>query len=293
MSDKMNKNNVSVVIATLGEVALHGTIESLNNGSLVPTEILICIPEENAANIAILNYSNVKILKTSIRGQVAQRVIGFQNAVCPYVLQLDDDVILDFLCLENLLSVLMSEPDLAVGPMLYNNLTKEYHSFLVPDDNDCVWFNKLFYFVANGRRGYQPGKISKSGINFGILEFPGTFYDVDWLCGGCVLHRKENLILHNYYPISGKAYAEDLFHSKLLRGNNIILVRSGEAKCYVDFSSSKGGGVQNFLRNFMKAVVPMKLFMRFNNGNLWHLYLILLFILIRHVLRYVCEKVNK
>ena len=44
---------------------------------------------------------------------------------------------------------------------------------------------------------------------------------------------------YNYYPLKGKAYGEDLFHSVILTNNGIKLVRLGRAKCYVDFSSNK------------------------------------------------------
>jgi GT2 family glycosyltransferase len=287
----MENKNISVIIATLGEVSLKGTIESLNEGSIVPLEILICIPEEYAFNVRHLTYPNVQIIETDGRGQVFQRMVGFQKAKFPFVLQLDDDIVLDFYCLENLVEVLISKPNIAVGPKLFDLETGEYHSFLIPDDFKCNWFNKLFYFVANGKSGYQPGKISRSGINFGLPEFPGTFYDIDWLCGGCLLHRRENLVLTNYYPVSGKAYAEDLFHSKLLRDKNIVLVRSGEAKCYVDFSSSKGGGLLKFLRSSWKPSIAMRAFVRSINGSLLHLYVINFLILIRYVLRYIKKNI--
>tara|TARA_B100001059_G_scaffold232917_1_gene271725 strand:- start:107 stop:964 length:858 start_codon:yes stop_codon:yes gene_type:complete len=277
----MINKNVSVVIATLGEVSLKETIESLNNSSIVPKEILICIPQEYAKNVKHLSYSNVKILKTKVRGQVAQRVVGFQNATFPYVLQLDDDITLDLYCLEKLLETVISKKNIAAGPKLFDHLTKEYHSFLIPTNTKLVWFNKMFYFLANGKSGFQPGKISKSGINFGIPETPNTFHDVDWLSGGCLMHRKENLILTNYFPCNGKAYAEDLFHSKLLRDNNVILVRSGEAKCYVDFTSSKGGGWLNTIRNIPKSLKPMKIFVNSINGSVIRLYLITFLFYIR------------
>jgi GT2 family glycosyltransferase len=285
-------NEVSVVIATLGLTSLNQTIISLNMGSLVPKEILICIPEKYAANIENLNYENVKIFITNVQGQVAQRALGFQHAQYPYVLQLDDDVKLDYFCLENLLSVLKCRLNVAVGPMLYDSLTKEYHSYLIPSCDSRSWFSSLFYYVANGRRGYQPGKISKSGINFGLPEFPGTFYDVDWLCGGCLLHRKENLVLTNFYPLPGKAYAEDLFHSNLLRSKKIVLVRCGDAKCYVDFSSSKGGSALKFVRNFWKSTIALKILFKSNNGKVAHLYLISIFLFIRIILKNINQKIG-
>ena len=57
-----NLHDLSVVIATLGETSLKLTIESINNGSVVPKEILICVPEEYAKNLEIFSFSNVKIL---------------------------------------------------------------------------------------------------------------------------------------------------------------------------------------------------------------------------------------
>tara|TARA_B100000780_G_scaffold276426_1_gene244968 strand:- start:1477 stop:2346 length:870 start_codon:yes stop_codon:yes gene_type:complete len=281
MNSNIKSKDISVVIATLGETSLKLTIESINNGSFVPKEILICIPEEYAKNLESFSFSNVKILKTKVRGQVAQRAVGFQTVRFPYVLQMDDDINLDFYCIEELLKTTSSSSNVAAGPMLFDHLTKEYHSFLIPVSNKFVLFNKLFYFVANGKHGYQPGKISKSGINFGIPETPSTFHDVDWLCGGCLMHRKENLILTNYYPLSGKAYSEDLFHSKLLRDNKVILVRSGEAKCYVDFSSSKGGSWLNIIRNFSKPIIPMKIFVKSINGSIIRMYLVNFLIIVR------------
>ena len=290
MNSNIKSKDVSVVIATLGETSLKLTIESINNGSFVPKEILICIPKEYAKNLESFSFSNVKILKTKVRGQVAQRAVGFQTARFPYVLQMDDDIELDFYCIEELLKTVSSSPNVAAGPKLFDLLTKEYHSFLNPDSIKLVWFNKLFYFLANGKSGYQPGEISKSGLNFGIPETPDTFYDVDWLPGCCIMHRKENLIFQNYYPVSGKAYGEDLFHSKLLRDNNVILIRSGKAKCYVDFSSSRGGSWINIIKNFSKPMIPMKIFAKSINANIYHLYLVNFFVIFRLILIKIFNK---
>ena len=95
------------------------------------------------------------------------------------------------------------------------------------------------------------------------------------------MHRKENLVLTNFYPLSGKAYSEDLFHSKLLRDNNVILVRSGESKCYVNFSSSIGGTVYNTATTFIRAFQAIKMFVKSINGNIFRLHVAYFFFLIR------------
>ena len=280
----MTNNNISVVIATLGGGSLKETIQSLNSSSIIPREILICIPEDCELNIKHLNYPNIKILKTKVRGQVAQRAEGFKTAMYPFVLQMDDDIILDPRCLENLLEIVSSGKNIAAGPKLFDRVTNKYHSFLIPTKICLRWFDKLFFFVANGKNGYVPGKISKSGINFGVPENFNMSYDLDWLCGGCIMHRNENLIRFDFYPLSGKAYSEDLFHSKLLRDKNVILVQSEKAKCYVDFSSSKSGGILNGISISLRMLESMKIYAQSINGNLFRLHLVYCLFFVRIVL---------
>ena len=91
----MLKKGISVIIATLGGKSVISTVNSINNGSIIPNEILICIPKEFIENAFInLQYDNVKIVETNEKGQVIQRIKGFNLAIYEYVLQIDDDVIL-------------------------------------------------------------------------------------------------------------------------------------------------------------------------------------------------------
>ena len=230
---------ISVVIATLGTDLLNSTIKSINTGSLVPSEILICIPKEYYKNVENYNYKNVRVIITHSKGQVAQRSEGFLASKYPLVLQLDDDIILNNDCLEQMANYLNhNEIKTAVCPMLYEKISKKYHLFLTQSKNSSL-IEKIIFFIINGKKGYEPGKISKSGVNMGLPEFPKTWKGVEWIPGACILHRKENLINYDYYPLKGKAYGEDLFHSQILINNGIKLVRLGKAKCFVDFSSSK------------------------------------------------------
>ncbi len=229
---------ISVVIATLGGIHVQKTIERLNKGSLIPDEILICIPQREALKAAFLKTTNVKIIVTEVRGQVAQRAIGFENAKNPLVLQLDDDILLRDNCLEELVATMGERDNAAIGPKLYDVRSGLYHSFLIPSVFKYDIFNKIFFWIINGRDGFIPGLISRSGLNMGIPEGSSDFVGIDWLPGGCILHRKKNLVTYNFYPFKGKAFAEDLFHSNILRKKNIILIRAGRALCDVDFFSN-------------------------------------------------------
>lgn len=284
-SIKENIYSISVVIATLGGEFLTATIEQLNRGTVVPEEILICIPEEDAFRVECLSIGNVRIVKTNIRGQVAQRAIGFQKAGETLVLQLDDDILVRETCLQNMAEYITRYADVAVGPKMYDIKTHKYHSFMIPDTAKQHWFERLLYWVINGTKGYQPGQISKAGINMGVPDEPNDWNDIGWLSGGCILHRKENLILDNYYPFKGKAYSEDLFHSVLLIRNGVRMQRCGAAICDVDFSSNSAVDPVTFFKLYLVYARTMTRFVTEINGSHLRLYLFLILNLVRLVTR--------
>lgn len=244
---------VSVVIPTLGGFCLEETIRQLNNGSHVPDEILICIPEEDSHKVEEFSFQNVKVIKTPFRGQVAQRAFGFGRVNNELVLQLDDDILLNENCLEKLINFILDNPGSAVGPKLIERATGKYHSYLYKDRNEITLIDKFSFFILNGELGCQAGQLSKAGLFMGIPEKPDNWLGVGWLPGGCVLHRKNNLVLDNYYPVKGKAYWEDLFHSDILRNKGIMMHRVGEAVCTVDFSGNQQLNIIFFINEFWKV----------------------------------------
>ena len=86
---------ISIVIATIGNRNLIPTINSLNNNTIRPDEIIICIPLNDENKLEKLkSFSNTKIVKSKYKGQVKQRIEGFKIVKNDIVLQLDDDIIL-------------------------------------------------------------------------------------------------------------------------------------------------------------------------------------------------------
>jgi len=219
--------SVSVIIPSLGG-NLCRTLDSLNSGSVLPDEIIICLPNKTHKIDNASDYKNLAIVYADRYGQVYQRAVGFKQAKGDKVLQLDDDMLLDEFCLERLISTLDKLPEhSAISPCLFNS------------DNTPLYQTRkngvlsLYYFLINGRKGYQPGRVTRAGTNFGVNpnEVTGDQVEVEWQPGGCVLHRKENLILEDYYPQQGKAYCEDLMHSFLLRKKGVHLFVNTKAKC--------------------------------------------------------------
>ena len=222
---------VSVVIATLGGSCLRETIEVLNRGTMVPAEILVCIPQREADRVAGLRYPNVRIVETACRGQVAQRAVGFRAAAGELVMQLDDDMLLDEDCMELLLETMERHgPRASVSPAvlclengesLYKGPAKE----LDPVRRGYLW-------LLGGSKRFRPGTISMYGGMTGIdpAVTGEQVLEVEWLPGGCALHSREFLVTEDFFPYPGKAYYEDLIHSWHLTEKKVRLFVDARAR---------------------------------------------------------------
>jgi glycosyltransferase involved in cell wall biosynthesis len=225
--------NISVVIPTLGGLQLNETISALQASSIIPREILLCIPSSSELQLDVSIYQNIRVVRTDKKGQVYQRKTGFLQANSDFILQLDDDIILKNNTIEKLTnSILKLDEKSAISPTFYYKDT----SLSVYKNHESSFLYRIVYWIMNGQKGFQPGIISLSGVSFD-LKFEcieNAINESEWLPGGCVLHRKENLITNDYYPFKGKAYAEDLIHSILLRENGVRLYLCEGAISYFD-----------------------------------------------------------
>jgi glycosyltransferase involved in cell wall biosynthesis len=283
MSDEQS---ITVVIATLGGESLVPTIERLNQGSIRPAEILVCIPEREASLVVPLVFDNVRVVPTPCRGQVAQRAFGFQQAKHGFVMQLDDDMFVDPQCLERLLAVLVQLPDCAAAPALVNVETNE-SVYKKPASGALV--GAIYYWLMNGRRGYREGEIEKSGSPVGVDPARRRMaqYEVEWLAGGCVLHRKENLVLENFYPFMGKAFSEDIIHSFLLRQRNIRLLIVPQARCGLELVSPLDSGWEAFWKEVRGDFQARSYFMDLSGHKKGRMYL---FYVLR-ICRYIYKRI--
>jgi len=260
---RMKNDQITVVIPTVGEESLNQVLESLSLGSVIPGRILICIPQDsickNVQRLVDL-YATVEIVATKERGQVHQRLVGFLKSKSKYTLQLDSDVIVDKELLSELIKRMEKHSDIAVGPIIIDHLTNRERSYLSPNSSEFSNLElKILYRISNGKDGFKTGMISKSGINFGLEDY-SINQEVEWLPGGCVMHETKNLILENFYPYDGKAYAEDLYHSMALVQNGIKLVVANNAKVRIKFIKLKPKDVSYFLKEqflYMRAMLNL------------------------------------
>ena len=145
---KMRTNKFTAVIATLGHECLEETLESLISSKIVPDEILICTPNKSFIKLTPLLSKHVKVIETLISGQVYQRMLGFINSKSNFVMQLDDDVLLDYLCTEELLKAITELGDsCSVSPALIGRDTGK--SLYSEEMNSSSFLKKLYYWLIN------------------------------------------------------------------------------------------------------------------------------------------------
>ena len=270
MSFNANVDTVSVVIATLGSQDLIKTISSLRNGTLPPKEILICIPEREAGNVTNLQSDDVRVVVTSCRGQVAQRVEGFNHVKYDFVLQLDDDIIVSDNLVENLVAVIKSRAEKSVAAPGYFDLKSGNPLHRKPRMGASY---RIYLFLINGNLDYIEGSVTNAGLNFGVdtTLINQDVLEVEWVPGGCLMHKKENLIVDNYFPFKGKAYCEDLIQSYLLQEKGIKLLISRDAKCLTQLDSTYKSFSQ-LLKQKFDELKKRKYFVRLSGGSLARMY---------------------
>ena len=276
---------LTVVIPTLGGDSLERTIVALNSGSVVPAEVLVCIPEDEAQKVAHLSFENMKVLVTKVRGQVAQRAAGFRVASHPAVMQLDDDVLVDECCVERLLATLGTwGPSVAVAPALVSLTTGE-SVYKRPGGSRLL--QRLYDWIMTGRDGYRPGGIDKAGSAVGVdpATAPQRVLDVEWLPGGCVMHHRHNLVLEDFYPLRGKAYREDVFHSHHLKERGCRLVVDTEAWCRLESAPLETLAPRDFFTVLAGDFRARRYSFRLRRHSVWRMGLFYLALCARYAAR--------
>lgn len=209
--------DLSVVIATLGGDSLAATVACIKQSTTAPKEILICIPQDEANKVRLLEDEQTHILVTKERGQVAQRAEGFRNVKSNLVLQMDDDVMFSPTTIQTMIQHLLNlGAGHVVGPIFCDDVN---HQPIARFDPSLKGILKSAYFtlVAGLPWGLQRmGKFSSvtCAISLDPQFAEKPLQQAQWLAGGFVLGFQQDLVFENFYPVSGKAYAEDLLHSK-------------------------------------------------------------------------------
>ena len=213
----MNVLPLSVVIASLGGDHLLKTVNSLINGKSVPNEIIISLPPGVTMEPITSIDTLIKIINSPNKGQVKQRLFAYGYCSFEIVMQSDDDVYYDHLCIQHFYEeIMILGPGNVLGPIFYDLSTGER---VVKFKGGLKGLFKNLYdtlicMAPWGER--KMGKISKIGLAYGVdvsLIKEKKPYEVSWLPGACSLSYKKDIITQDYYPFSGKAFGEDVLQS--------------------------------------------------------------------------------
>ena len=123
-----------------------------------------------------------------------------------------------------------------LGPIYYDIVSKEkIHNNDNSFNQILKKFAHLLFFLTSIFKK-RMGTISMAGTCYGVDpdHMCGRFKEVDWLPGGCILINKNKFIKKNYFPVSSKAYCEDLVLSTILKKNNNKLYICRDAILYAD-----------------------------------------------------------
>ena len=282
-----NHSGLSVVMATLGGLWIEKTIHSLVNGSMVPNEILLCIPKEHAHKVAHLADQRVKIIATDVKGQVKQRAVGFSKAGFELVLQLDDDILLEKDTISRLTQYIgQLGKGNVIAPVYYGQHTNKcIHEmktgFAALSKN---LFDSIFCAAPWGIK--KMGVVTAVGINYGVddLYCHSELMKTQWLPGGCVLSFREDLVLNDFFPFPGKAYCEDVIHAYFRTAADKTSWVATGVRVYIDEPKP------DLNREAVKKIIKIRrYYLQLTDTSQWRLFLYESFCRIRSKLHHLKE----
>ena len=206
--------NIDVVIPTLGGKKLYKTVKYLNSGSLKPKKIICVYYYKFNFSLFKKNFKNIYFVKSNVRNQIHQRNEGFRHVKSNYILQLDDDIIVEKNTLLNLMKskIKLGKKSL-VGPVFLDLNKKSIHN---EESNKKVISNIYKYFICAALYGIDKiGTITSLGLAYGVnASIKKKIVKCQWLPGGCVLFSK--ILLQNSFDkfsFDKKSFCEDIFFS--------------------------------------------------------------------------------
>ena len=263
------QNKIDVVIPTLNGKKIFKTIESLNLGILKPKKI-ICIYYYKFDFQKIKKiFKNVLFIKSNIKNQVEQRILGYDYVNSNFILQLDDDIILDKKTLLNLYKSKMKLGEKSiVGPVFLDLDGKSIHNL---ETNTRFFSNIYKYLICDAKYGEKKiGTITSLGVAYGVnIKINKKIVRTQWLPGGCILFSRD-ILKKNFdiFKFEGKSYCEDVFFSlqrEIFFFKHFVVTNS---VVYTDKSNEKF-----IFKDFISEIKIRKYLLKYTKGNQIRFYL--------------------
>jgi GT2 family glycosyltransferase len=180
---------ISVIVPTIGRPdSLRRLLASLCRQTVLVTEVIIADGSSNMESLAVASDScwteaglNLLHVAVSPPNAVRQRQAAIQVAFGDLLLLLDDDVVLEADCLEQMLLAIDEMPSAVAVCATFNN-----QAWSMPTR---AWRFYLRYFCRIPEGAWQ-GKVIGPLLRYGFTESQTTATSMDWLGAGMSLIRR-------------------------------------------------------------------------------------------------------
>lgn len=211
-------------------------LDSIQKNSVNPKEVIICGTHESdisSVSEELLSKNNVSFIVSKFANQIYQRKVALSKVKTTYILQLDDDLILESNVIENYcrhFSETGSKKRVVCGyPVLPNGQHMSFNR--VKSLYQSSKFIRLFFRIMNGFEELKNMSILKSGRIFPLVLDGQEKLEPDWL-SSCLMFHKDAIDKKSFNNKEnnneGKGYYEDVFFTLSLRekGYKLILDRN-------------------------------------------------------------------
>ena len=111
-----SERQTTIVIPTCGRAAiLHETVVALQAQTALPREILLCSGDENSILPETRSVPHVRVILAAKKGSAPQRNACLDKVTTPYILFLDDDVVLAANYIASMEAQFEQRPDIALA----------------------------------------------------------------------------------------------------------------------------------------------------------------------------------
>jgi GT2 family glycosyltransferase len=234
--------DLSIIVASKsGKNRIPFLINSIKKNNILASEIIIC--SDNKFDISLIenstiNLLNIKHLYCKENNQLKQRLFAIKNSISEYILQLDDDLIIENNFIECLWKNFQNCSDpkkIAVGGyvMLPN---KNHQSERWKSKFNNNFFFKSFLLILNNLKKIENMSILRSGRIVPIIkQTEKKIYNCKWL-NSTIMYHKSNSNFHEIISFNKKAYYEDVFFSHRMYNGGITLILDCTAIVHHPFS---------------------------------------------------------
>lgn len=296
MMDIYPEDNLTIVCASHnGMKKIPLFLKSIQKNTTRPKDIIICgTHESDISGISkdFLEKNRVSFVISKFANQIYQRNLALSMVSTNYVLQLDDDLILDRNAIKNYCKHFRepnSNKKIVSGYTVFPN--GDHMSCRVKISYQKSKFIRIFYSLMNGFKDLKNMSILKSGRIFPLVLEGDETNEPDWLSSCLMFHKdaiKSNPVLVSNKNLNiGKAYYEDVFFTLSLKKRGFKLILDEDITLMHPYTTS----IKPW--EYIHTISKQKKLLEYTNGSFLLFYLDVFASLAYYSILHIKSKFNK